>query len=65
MIIMENGLSTLNIAILNPDPMREATPHQEIVKGMARNIIRIAAIQETHITKERRYLLGNYRIIAE
>ena len=64
MISLENGIKSLNIAILNPDSMREATTQQEIVEDLTRNRIRIATIQETHITKDISYLLGNYRVIT-
>ena len=63
MIGLGNGQRTLNIASLNPDSMREVAPQQEIIKGLARNRIHIAAIQSTHITQDRSYLMGNYRII--
>ena len=65
MIRMENGLRALNIASLDPDSMREreATTHREIAKGLTRNRIHIAEVQEKHITKARSYLMGNYRII--
>ena len=52
MIIMENGIRTINIASPNQDSMREATTQQEIVKGLAGNRIHIAAIKETHITQD-------------
>ena len=61
--MISNGLRTLNIAILNPDSMREATM-KEIIKGLARNRIHIAEIQETNITKDRSYIMGNYKIIT-
>ena len=61
---MENGLRTLNIAILGPDSMRETATHQEIVTGMYKNEIHIAEIQETHTTPDKRYMVGNYRIIT-
>ena len=64
MISMENGLRTLNIARLNPDSMRESTTQKEIVKGQIKNRIHIAAIQETHITQDRRYIMEKYRIIT-
>ena len=63
MIIMENGLRTINIASMDPDSEREATTQQEIVEGLAGNRIHIAEIRETHITQDRSYLLGNYRIV--
>ena len=61
---MENGLRTLNIASLNPDPMRGKEMQREIVKGITKNKIQIAAIQETHITQDMNYMVGNYRIIT-
>ena len=64
MISMGNGLRTLNIASLNPDPMRETATQQEIVKGMTKNKIHIASVQETHMTQDDSYMLDNYRITA-
>ena len=61
---MENGLRTPNVASLHPDPMKEKATQQEIIKGLTRNKIHLAAIQETHITKDLSYTLGNYRIIT-
>ena len=63
-ISTENGLIALNIASLTPGLMGESTMQKEIVKGLAENRIHIAAIQETHITQDRIYLLGNYKIIT-
>ena len=62
---MENGLMTPNIASSNPDSMREKSMHREIGKGIAKNKIHIAAIQETHITQDKCYAMGNYRIITD
>ena len=64
LIRMENGIRTLNIAILNPDSMTERATKQVIIKGLTKNKIHIATIQETHITKDLSYTLGNYRIIT-
>ena len=61
---MENGLRTLNIAGLDPDSMRETATQQEIVNGLTKNKIHIAEIQETHITRDKIYMMGNYRITA-
>ena len=64
MISMENGLRTLNIARLAPGWMRETTMQKEIVKGMDKNKIQIAAIQETRITQDKSNMMENYRIIT-
>ena len=64
MINMKNGLRTMNIASLNPDSKKEAQMRRDIIKNITRNKIHIAAIQETHITQDRDYLLDNYRIIT-
>ena len=64
LITMENGPRTMNIAILNPESMKEEQMQRYIVKDMTRFKIHISAIQETHITQYRDYLLGNYRIIT-
>ena len=61
---MENGLRTLNIASLNPDSMKEREMQHEIVKSLKKNEIHLAAIQETHITRDFSYMLGNYRIVT-
>ena len=61
---MENGLRAMNIASLNPDSTAEAQMQRDIIKDITRNKIHIAAIQETHITQDRDYLLDNYRIIT-
>ena len=60
----ENGLRTMNIASLNPDSMKEGEMQLDIIIGIARNKIHIAAIRETHITQDGDYLLDNYRIIT-
>ena len=64
MIRMGNGISTLNLASLNPDSMRETMTQQEIVKGLTKNRVRIAEIQEAHITPDKIYVVDNYRIIT-
>ena len=61
---MENGLRTLNFARLNPDSMWGKETHRDIVKGLAENKIRLEAIQETHITRDCNYMVGNYRGIT-
>ena len=61
---MENGLRAPNISSRNPDSIRRKEMQREIVKGPAKNKIHIAAIQETHITHDRNYVMGNYRIIT-
>ena len=54
----------MNIPTAHPDSaMAEQTP-REITKDLARNKIRIAAFQETHITKESDCIIDNYRVIA-
>ena len=64
LIIMENGLRTLNIASLNPDSMKGKETQQEIINSLARNKIHLATIQETHITTDPSYMMDNYRIIT-
>ena len=64
LISMEKGLRTLNIAILNPDSMRGKEMQQEILKDLTKNKIHPAAIQETHITRDCNYMMGNYRVIT-
>ena len=59
------GLRTLNIASLNPDSMRGEGTQQEIVKGVIKNKIHLAEIQETHITSYCNYMVANYRVITE
>ena len=59
---MGNGLRALNIASLNPDSMKERETQHGIVKRLTRNRIHLAAIQETHITRDCSYMLDNYRI---
>ena len=36
LIIMENGLRTINIASLNPDSMREKETQREIIKNLTK-----------------------------
>ena len=64
LISMEDGLRTLNIASLNPDTMKEIEMQQGIINELTKNKIHIAMIQETHITKDLNYMMGNYRIIT-
>ena len=63
-INMEDGLRTLNTASLNPASTKEEKIQGGIIKSLARNKIHISAIQETHISQGRSYVLGNYRIIT-
>ena len=63
-ISMEDGQRTLNIASLNPDSMKEEQTQREVINGLIRSAIRISEIHETHITQDRSYLLGNYRIVT-
>ena len=55
----------LNIASINPDSTKEEQTQRDIIKNLARHRIHIAAIQETHITQARDYLLYNYRVVTE
>ena len=64
LIRMENGLGALDIASLDPCSMREKEIQREIEKGLTENKIHIEAIQETHITQDRSYMMGNYRIVT-
>ena len=61
---MEEGLRTLNIASLNPDTMKETEMQQGIINELTKNKIHIAMIQETRISKDMNYMVGNYRIIT-
>ena len=61
---MEDGLRTLNISIVNTDSMREGGMQRGIIKNLARNKTHIAEVQETHITRDANYIMGNYRVIA-
>ena len=59
-----NGLRAMNISSLSPESMEEEQLKRGIIKNMIRRKIHIASIQETHITKDRDYLMGNYRVIT-
>ena len=61
---MANGLRTMNIASLNPDSTKEGQMRRDISKNLTRNKLHVAAIQETHMTQDRDYLIGNYRVIT-
>ena len=54
---MENGVRTLNIAIVNPDSMKGAQMQRGVIKNIAGGKIHISEVRETHITKERNYFL--------
>ena len=64
LIIMEKGLRTLNIASVNPDAMRCKEIRKAIVKCLTKNKIHLAEMQETHITRDCNYMVGNYRVIT-
>ena len=64
-IKMENGIRALNVARLNPGSVKAEQARRDIIKNLARNKIHIAAIQETRITKDRDYIMGNYRVLTE
>lgn len=59
LIGMGNGLMTLNVAITHQDSMGEKEMRHEIVKGITKNKIRIAAIQENRITRVENYMMRN------
>ena len=61
---MANGLRALDIASLNPDSVIEEQMQRGVIKYLNRSKIRVDAVQETHITHDRNYLLCNYRIIT-
>ena len=61
---MENGIRPMNISSLNPDSMKEDQMQRGIIKDLTRIKIHIAAIRETHITQDRYYIMGNYRVIT-
>ena len=61
---MENWLRAMNIAILNPDSLKEEQMQRDIIKDLTRNKIHIADIRETHIIQDSDYLLDNYRIVT-
>ena len=58
------GTRTLNIAGINPEAIKEAETHRDIIKNITKRKIHISAIQETHITLGKEYAMGGYRIIT-
>ena len=58
---MENGIRTAHVAARNPDSMKEGGTQRYIINYIARKMIHIESIRETHMAHLANYLVDNYR----